>query len=84
MPVYIPGIVDIGYQSYSDLEAVNMMSVLAQQKISFLIDDLLRDNHEENKMPADTPAVITTGFPRYCFPPKNLSRCESALGSPRG
>lgn len=35
--------------------------------MSFLMDDLLRDVN--NMMTADTPAVVTTGFPRYCFPP---------------
>lgn len=38
-------------------------------KMSFLIDDLLRDTHDADKIAADTPAEITTGFPRYCFPP---------------
>ncbi|KAK3728618.1 hypothetical protein QZH41_011705 [Actinostola sp. cb2023] len=41
--------------------------------MSFLIDDLiLRDAHDRNKMPADTPAVVTIGFPRYCFAPVTL------------
>ncbi|KAK3728173.1 hypothetical protein QZH41_006804 [Actinostola sp. cb2023] len=43
------------------------------------------DTHDANKMPADTHAVITTGFPRYCFPPKNLSSCcDSEIDSSRG
>ncbi|KAK3728510.1 hypothetical protein QZH41_002374 [Actinostola sp. cb2023] len=50
-----------------------MSATLLQHKMSFLIDDLiLRDAHDRNKMPADTPAVVTTGFPRYCFAPVTL------------
>lgn len=47
-------------------------------KASFLIDDLLRDTHDTNKIPADTPAVVTTGFPRYCFPPVSSHGSSSA------
>jgi len=50
-----------------------MSATLLQHKMSFLIDDLiLRDAHDRNKMPADTPAVVTTGFPRCCFAPVTL------------
>ncbi|KAK3700602.1 hypothetical protein QZH41_010515 [Actinostola sp. cb2023] len=49
-----------------------MSATLLQRKMSFLIDDLLRDAHDRNKLPADTPAVVTTGFPRYCFAPVTL------------
>ncbi|XP_031555894.1 homeobox protein Nkx-3.1-like [Actinia tenebrosa] len=47
-------------------------------RMSFLIDDLLRDTHDADKKAADTPAEVTTGFPRYCFPPVSSSSDEDS------